>query len=673
MILTALAFAACSNDDPDSGKPIKPDANVPDPMGTITLSMRNDDETSLDGLYISDDDNFHGGSFVLADIGSVNGLGNVSSIPTVGWAEKVAVTPGHGYVAAKYSWTSEETYNVTFYRLYVIDYNIGAMSGGIIGANVKYQRPFNGVDDALVTDQKKVSAPKEGGEFQITFTNSSLIPFTVESSEEWCTVKKASTLSEPYLYDAIVVTCAPSYSQTDRKATVTLKTSFGKETEIEVSQVARGDFMELSTEEVVFDFDYQTKPSEKVIQLFTNIPLDEISVGSDEEWLSGTIEQSKASEVRRRVRWIDGESETRASKDEPVESFLTVRAEPYFGNESRVGKLKLYRNNKVEKTVEVTQKGSAITIDPTSLTFESAGGTQSLNISGANASNLIFVVDQDGADWCSVNGYYSYQREVNVAYNPYEEERSTTISVYYSGNRKYPIEEIKVKQEGMIYKDQYIYFDRYASNYTLAFPLKDNPKITSSEPWCTASPSGNNLIIRVTSTTENRKAEITVEGVNAKIFVSQSKYAVGDTYSENGVEGTVVKMGNGEGRILKYLGESLVWSTENVDNIDAKNTYFGEFNCRAIMTIPGWEDLYPAMKAVQDLNTGDVTGWYIPASGELSDMKYTGGYGGPFWSSTEYSTTRQYIIHNNGSSSIASKSSTYGVVAAHAFYYWYSE
>ncbi len=94
-----ILIAACGNEpDPDGGGNVKPDQEVPDPTGTVMLSMRNDDDTSLIGLYIGKDDNFHGDGWTIASIGRVKGLGNVASIPLVGWASKVAVTPGYGYV-----------------------------------------------------------------------------------------------------------------------------------------------------------------------------------------------------------------------------------------------------------------------------------------------------------------------------------------------------------------------------------------------------------------------------------------------------------------------------------------------------------------------------------------------------------------------------------------------
>ena len=130
--------------------------------------------------------------------GKVRGLGNVASIPTSGWADRVAVVPGNGYVAHNY-WSDE------FVRIWVSDYISGATTGGVIGAEVKYQKPFRGLDEAISLKQDKVVFPAEGATQELVFDNSSIVPFKVTSSAGWCRVEKGSTRNESFLYDAVVV------------------------------------------------------------------------------------------------------------------------------------------------------------------------------------------------------------------------------------------------------------------------------------------------------------------------------------------------------------------------------------------------------------------------------------------------------------------------------------
>lgn len=112
----------------------------PDPSGTIELDMRKSGEGGTylyfggDALSINKSDNFK--AWKIADVGSVKGLSSIKSIPQDGWAQQVGVRPGHGYVI-------QSQYEGKYMRLYVVKYLKGASSGGVIGAAVKYQYPWN--------------------------------------------------------------------------------------------------------------------------------------------------------------------------------------------------------------------------------------------------------------------------------------------------------------------------------------------------------------------------------------------------------------------------------------------------------------------------------------------------------------------------------------------------
>lgn len=125
LMMAATTLVACQD--------FNPAATRQDPEGTIPLKMRNADngKTYLAGnIYIDAGNNFSGGEF--ACLGYVSGLNKITKIPETGWADKVAVLPGNGYVAIdSYSWSG------SYYGIYVVDY-IEGVSGGIIGAEVKY-------------------------------------------------------------------------------------------------------------------------------------------------------------------------------------------------------------------------------------------------------------------------------------------------------------------------------------------------------------------------------------------------------------------------------------------------------------------------------------------------------------------------------------------------------
>ena len=155
LLATNLFFVAGCDDKND---PDNPSNSVPDPEGTIMVSMRNTNnggtyispDGCTDGFYIGEDDNFYGSwyGWKFATIGKMNGLGNVTNIPMSGWADKVAVVPGYGYVGCSISYSSasiapSKTFKVAYARIYVTSWITSAASGGIIGAEVKYQSPFS--------------------------------------------------------------------------------------------------------------------------------------------------------------------------------------------------------------------------------------------------------------------------------------------------------------------------------------------------------------------------------------------------------------------------------------------------------------------------------------------------------------------------------------------------
>jgi len=140
-----LCVTGCTKDEP--GDPETPSNSVPDPEGTVLVSMRNGNNggtavypvSGNTGFLIDAEDNFQG-RFV--SLGAMKGLGNVTKIPTTGWAAKVKVVPGYGYVGASLG------SGVTYFRIYVTDWITDAIYDGVIGADVKYQSPFVVTSDA---------------------------------------------------------------------------------------------------------------------------------------------------------------------------------------------------------------------------------------------------------------------------------------------------------------------------------------------------------------------------------------------------------------------------------------------------------------------------------------------------------------------------------------------
>ncbi|MDR3118747.1 MAG: DUF5036 family protein [Mediterranea sp.] len=139
-IVVACIAAACGN----YIDPSDPNNTVPDPAGTVSLRMRNGNNSTelfVEGsfyIYIDAAKNFtnsYANSYLsdFVDMGIMKGLGNVTTLPLSGWAPSVAVTPGHGYIVR----TADRQ---SYLRIYVVDSTAGNQF--TTEFNVKYQYPF---------------------------------------------------------------------------------------------------------------------------------------------------------------------------------------------------------------------------------------------------------------------------------------------------------------------------------------------------------------------------------------------------------------------------------------------------------------------------------------------------------------------------------------------------
>ena len=137
-IFACVGVTSCG-DDEDDGLEQTSTKSGKDPDGTIVLNMivgENDNYYNIrdfGSIHIDEAYNFEGyywDNVEFIAIGAVDGLSQVSEIPTTGWSDNVAVVPGTGYVLKNGN---------KYARLYVVDYTT---IEGKSGATVKYQSPF---------------------------------------------------------------------------------------------------------------------------------------------------------------------------------------------------------------------------------------------------------------------------------------------------------------------------------------------------------------------------------------------------------------------------------------------------------------------------------------------------------------------------------------------------
>ncbi len=575
MLLIAMSVIACSSDDSTDGDGnIKPDVNVNDPAGTVSLSMMKGPSTSegatrISGsyIYIGNDYNFDGGSFI--SLGTVKGLGNVSYIPTTGWADKVSVRNNNGYVA--YS-------NGTFYRIFVEKEIVGT-TGGIIGYDVKYQAPFKGKDLELELPATSVSFDKKGGTENIVFNNKEFVVFTAKSSENWCQIIPTSTYNYSFLSNGIQIKVYPSDVAATTEATITLTTAYGKKKEIKVTRGGVDPYLTLNETSVTLD----AKECERQIGLNTNIQKEDL-----------TISNTASS-------WC---------KAEFVDQTRAIHAS--------AARIK-FVGNKPAKTVKA------------------AGST--------NYYALVLKAEANDKET---------ERKGVVTLKSKDGKKSVTLNIVQKGIKFIP-------------SQTKVCFDKNYSNKTITINTNLDWEASSNQSWCTLTKNGNNLTIRATpysGSAANRIATISFKGLSTKIEVDQSKYALGEEYNENGVKGQVICMNDTVRFVGKDVGTA-AWSTEKVAT-GAIYEHDGRLNMAIIKKISGWKDLYPAFALCDALNTGSVTGWYLPAINEIYAIRKGYDLKGNHWSSTEYTENNAYLLYGNNSS-IDYKTNEYKVKAVHRF------
>ena len=644
LAIAAMAVAATSCTKEEIGSPgtdpgSDPTVQVPDPEGTITLSMRNDRGTYLDNFYIDDADNFSGGYFV--SLGEMKGLGNVTRIPKHGWSSKTAVVPGTGYVAY-------DSYD-GFYRLFVTNYTVNSMNE-IIGADVKYQTPFYPTETIKLPLQV-LEFGQAGGSQNIVFDNENIAPFIVSSSADWCQVYTSSTLDYSFLTDGIIVEVTPNEGA-QREATVSILDGNNNVQEISIIQAGAEPYLSLSQDTLSLPY---TAGSVRSLGIMTNYYFDDLSVTSSAEWCQATLESNGGDMLARmneQVRFKGKERVTDKSNYGTSSYTLTVYASSDNNGEAPREAIVTVASkdgtNKAELKVKQEMFISYIETETKSFEFDYASEQKITSI----LSNCLIedLAIRSDAEWCtgeieSTGTTSQYNLYILVETNTSGQERETQLHISSITSDASLTLNIKQAPYNLGLSEEEASFDRQAQNVT--FTVNNDADIpvdvTSDSDWATYSWNGNRLTIRAAAndTGKDRIALLSLSalGSSQTFTVYQSRYMVGDNYDVDGVTGTVgILTEQNHGKIYSYLSNSYAWSTEKVLT-GANSETDGEYNTNIIQQIPGYETLYPAFKAVTDLNVNGVTGWYLPASGELMELYNNGIYNRfHLWSSTENGT-----------------------------------
>lgn len=83
------------------------------------------------------------GTYLIASMGAVSGLGDITTRPSGGYTSSVSASKGQGYViqSTDYDPVTYQLNRVRYYRFYISDY-ILSTSGGVLGVYIKYEGPF---------------------------------------------------------------------------------------------------------------------------------------------------------------------------------------------------------------------------------------------------------------------------------------------------------------------------------------------------------------------------------------------------------------------------------------------------------------------------------------------------------------------------------------------------
>lgn len=419
LLIPALLTVGCGKDIDESGNKI-PDAgaSVPDPDGTITLSLRNKNNGSTyignTNFCIDEADNFSGyGRDRFASIGTVKGLGNVAYIPKSGWANKIAVTPGQGVVAYDHN-------SGNFYRIYVIGYTVGT-NGGIIGADIKYQTPFYGIGDIRLS-KNSVEFPQEGGSEEIMFTASTISPVEVEADGCY-----AEIIYDDFLPAGIRITASPNQGA-DKSCSVTLRAKAdGTTVEIPVKVKGSTPNLELPASMTI----PCAAATHTVEPCQTNIDIGELEFSYSADWLHDAL-------------WVDYErfTFTADSNMEPQSrnATITVSAPKY----------------NISAQITITQSAFELTIS------DGTSELQTLNFTRKNANRTFYInpsaleaeSESQAPEWCTVMRDGNGNMLVRVTDNETGLDRETKIIVKAGS----AVKEIPV------YQSKYHYGDNYEEN-----------------------------------------------------------------------------------------------------------------------------------------------------------------------------------------------------------------
>ena len=409
--IAALTSCSSDNDEPNGG-------GAGDGLDNeVVLSMLKGDKdkaTKLDDVYIGEDNNFQtaeGRNAEFSLTANVNKLGSITIIPKSGWAEKVAVRKGYGYVCYKYAGYYTPS---AFYRIYVED-EMRDTDGKVIGYNIRYQQPFYGKDVDIQLPKDELSFTCKGGEEEIKFLDNEPIVFLCKTSADWCRATPSSTLGKSFLTNAVDVNVDKSDTIGVSTATITLATAYGKKKEIKVSRGAAEPRMKLYNNNGSYvtsmNLSVSLSGKDKYVYVNSNIPLEDID-----------IENTASS-------WCEAKLVKNSSSIGNYILYITASANGT--DNKRTGTITLkYRKGDTGVKLDVEQEAPYITMD-NGYSEDNPYTTDYYS----SSTRLYFRTNIDWSD-LKVSNSASWLSTSLYSYNSYSDYILGYVSLYFNSNNK---------------------------------------------------------------------------------------------------------------------------------------------------------------------------------------------------------------------------------------------
>ena len=429
---------------------------------------------------------------------------------------------------------------------------------------------------SISIEPKELKFGAEGGEQEITVTSSD--EWEVKGESDWCEISLTSGNNG----DKVTFFADPYENTAEERTTIFTFYCGDKDVDLIVTQEAKEYSISIEPTEIEFE-------AEGGEQTITITSSDEWEFSSDKYWISASEDNGENGAI---IDILVGENE---------------ETEPRTG-------VAMFRCGDKRAEVKITQKAKeySISIEPTEIEFEAAGGEQTITVTSSDSWE--FSSDEYWIQSSEKSGENGASVKIIVDENSDPEIR-TGIATFKCGDKQ---ANVKITQEAKEYsisiEPTEIEFEAEGGEQTITVTSSDSWSLSTDNDWITTSiKSGENeslvnIIVDYTTSAEIRTGIITFTcgDKTAEFTVTQNPdnspiIQFKDPYFEmellekhgsiswNGVRYDVNVDKNGDGKISTAEAAAvkvLKISDDKVRNVDELKTYFSSLEFLQISECP---------------------------------------------------------------------------------------